>query len=168
MNSDISKLPPHIKRRIEFLIQEALNKSPRDQVITYCMRVLSNHATVGMDAGSYKVKITNQVLSRKAEILLRQSTSLKEWAEGCINEHQVPLKEIWDWLCSEGKKLCPDEVWHKFYSSKMVTITKEEDQMLNSQGLKSKSKKFCRYLKSGIEVIHLENSPQLLFGKEKN
>jgi hypothetical protein len=118
MNSDISKLPPHIKRRIEFLIQEALNKSPRDQVITYCMRVLSNHATVGMDAGSYKVKITNQVLSRKAEILLRQSTSLKEWAEGCINEHQVPLKEIWDWLCSEGKKLCPDEVWHKFYSSK--------------------------------------------------
>jgi hypothetical protein len=50
----------------------------------------------------------------------------------------------------------------------MVTITKEEDQMLNSQGLKSKSNNFCRYLKSGIEVIHLENSPQLLFGKEKN
>lgn len=168
MNSDFSKLPPHVKRRIQFLIQEALNKSPRDQVITFCIRVLSNYASIGMDAGSYKVKITNKIVSRKAEILLNQSTSLKEWAAGCINEHEVPLKEIWNSLCSYGPNLRPKEVWSKFYSSKMVTITKEEDQILNSKGLKSNSNNFSRYIKSGIEVTQLKNSPHLLFGKEKN
>jgi hypothetical protein len=168
MNPDFSKLPSHVKRRIEFLIQEALNKSPRDQVITFCMRVLSNYASIGMDAGSYKVKITNQMVSRRAEILLNQSTSLKEWAAGCINEHEVPLKEVWNSLCSSGPNLRPEEVWSKFYSSKMVTITKEEDQNLSSQGLKSNSNNFSRYIKSGIEVIQLKNSPQFLFEIGKN
>lgn len=167
MNQDFSQLPPHIKRRIEFLRQEALNKSPRDQVITYCMRVLSNFASIGMDAGSYKVKIANRMVSQEAEILLKQSASLKEWADKCINEHQVPLKEIWDWLCSNDT-LRPDEIWDKFYSSKMVTITKEEDHILNSKGLKSKSDNSCRYLKSGIHVKYLKYSPQALFCKHQN
>lgn len=163
MDPDFYKLPPHVKRRVEFLIQEAINKSPRDQVITYCMRVISNYASIGVDAGSYKIKITNKILSRNAETLLEKSTSLKEWTDRCINEHQVPLKEIWDSLCLEGNELRPDEVWNKFYSSKMVTITKEEDRILNCQGLRSKSKNSCRYQQSGIEVTHLENSPKLYF-----
>jgi hypothetical protein len=164
MNPDFHKLPPQLKRRIEFLIQEAINKSPRDQVITFCMRVISNYASIGMDAGSYKIKITNKMVSRKAEDLLKKSTSLKEWADACINEHQVPLKEIWDSLCLEGNNLLPDDVWNKFYSSKMVTITKKEDQILNSEGLRSKSKNACRYHQCGIEVIYLESSPRFFFG----
>lgn len=164
MNPDFHKLPPHLKRRIEFLIQEAINKSPRDQVISYCMRVISNYASIGVDAGSYKIKITNKIISQKAEVLLRKSTSLKEWADACINEHQVPLKEIWDSLCLEGNNLLPADVWNKFYSSKMVTITKEEDQILNSKGLRSESKNSCRYQQSGIEVVCLESSPRIFFG----
>ena len=46
----------------------------------------------------------------------------------------------------------------------MVTITKEEDQILNSKGLRSKSKNSCRYQQSGIEVVCLESSPRIFFG----
>ena len=35
-----------IKRRIEFLIEAAKYEVKKDQVVTYAMRVLSNHATI--------------------------------------------------------------------------------------------------------------------------
>ena len=161
-------LPDHIRRRVVFLLNEALLNSPRDQVVTYCMRVLSNYATVGFDSGSYKIKITNKRVSRKAETLLKNSKSLKDWSEECINEHEIPLKEIWEWLCSDASRLSPEDVWSKFLDSKMVTVTKEEDKKLNSSGLRSKSGVLGRYSCSGIEIVDLEFSPNKLFGEKFN
>lgn len=164
MSPDYLNIPDYVKRRIDFLLQEANNGSPRDQIITFCMRVLSNYASVQMDAGSYKIKTLNCRVSKNAEIMLNNCSSLKEWADLCINEHEVPLKEVWDWLRSNSGNLDSSTVWGKFYNHPMVTITKEEDRKLNANGLRSKSSE-NRYAKAGIEIVILNSKPYEIFEK---
>ena len=65
-----------IERRIRFLIDAAKYEDKKDQVVTYVMRVLSNHATIGKDAGSAEIKKHNKKVSEKARNLLH-SVDLK-------------------------------------------------------------------------------------------
>ena len=162
MSPDFEKIPRHVQRRVLFLLEEAKNKSPRDQVITFCMRALTNYATVAKDVSSYQAKILNQRISKEAELLLRQSDSLEQWAKLCINEHELPLKVIWEWLQQDAEKLGPDAVWRKFHQTKMVTVTKQEDEALNAKGLRSGSSK-KRYSEAGISVLELAQTPRELY-----
>ena len=59
-----------IQRRIRFLLDAAKHEIKKDQVVTYAMRVLSNHATIGKDAGSAEIKKQNKTISEGAKKLL--------------------------------------------------------------------------------------------------
>lgn len=74
-------------RRVSFLINEARHGEKRDQVITFTMRVLSNHATIGKDAGSSKINDENHTVSSGAFELLQTVSSLRDWHTKTINEH---------------------------------------------------------------------------------
>ena len=56
-----------IERRIRFLLDAAKHEIKKDQVVTYAMRVLSNHATIGKDAGSAEIKKQNKTISEGAK-----------------------------------------------------------------------------------------------------
>lgn len=150
-------------RRIRFLIGEAKAKASRDQAITYTMRVLSNIATIGFDAGSTQIKLRNRKVSRAAAQFLCECLDGKSWADATINEHPVPLKETWSWLCANSFTITEREVWHHFLQNKMVTVLREEDRSLTSLGLRSSSQNGSRYDLAGIDVTQLSESPSKLF-----
>ena len=56
-----------IERRIRFLLDAAKHEIKKDQVVTYAMRVLSNHATIGKDAGNAEIKKQNKTISEGAK-----------------------------------------------------------------------------------------------------
>ena len=108
-----------IKRRIEFLIEAAKYEVKKDQVVTYAMRVLSNHATIGRDAGSAEIKKHNKTVSQGAQNLLH-SVDLTTFCKQTINEHPKPILATWEWLRENAEHLSVEEVWNEF-----VTPTEE-------------------------------------------
>jgi hypothetical protein len=58
-------LSDNLKRRINFLLECAKHEGTKDQVVTYALRVLSNHATIGRDAPSSTIKKLNKNILRK-------------------------------------------------------------------------------------------------------
>ena len=78
-----------INRRIQFLLDAAKHELKKDQVVTYAMRVLSNHATIGKDAGSAEVKKKNKKVSEKTKQLL-YSVDWTTYRQNTINEHPKP------------------------------------------------------------------------------
>jgi hypothetical protein len=155
----IENLSDFSLRRIRFLIGEAKANAPRDQSITYTMRVLSNIATIGFDAGSTQVKLKNRNVSRAAAEFLTRCANRREWVDATVNEHPVPLKETWSWLCANSLAITEQEVWRHFSQNKMVTVLKAEDRFLNALGLRSSSQDGDRYTVAGIEVVLLAQSP---------
>lgn len=149
-------IPPILMRRLKFLMEEARQNAKRDQVTTYAMRVISNYATIGKDASSTKVKSENKNVSEASYKLLLELNSFEEWAKQTINEHQIPLKVLWEEI--QSSKLDEKEIWNLFLNAPMITITKVEDDKLNKLGLRSSPDR-NRYEKVGINIIFLENSP---------
>lgn len=147
-----------IKRRLIFLIELAKYEKKRDQVSTYLMRVLSNHATIGMDAGSAKIKTINKNMSKGAYKLL-VSTNIKNFCKNTINEHPRPLKTTWEWLQEKADLLSIEEVWNEFKKHQMITITKEEDTKIKLSGQNSTGSFESRYTDLGIKVIKLKKTP---------
>jgi hypothetical protein len=149
-----NKLNNVIKRRIQFLITEVNSKNPTyDKSISMLMRLVSNFATIGEDGDSKKVKIKNRNISVNAK-KLRDAKSLDEFHDLTINEHQLPLKDLWDWCIKEKKTLNTRDVWNKFCDYPFITITKEENLRLN----KIKREKLTpelRYQKAGITIVRL-------------
>lgn len=154
--------PDYIKRRVSFLLNEAKNNSPRDQAITYVMRVLSNYASVGFDGTSQAIKKRNCNISQASYIKLKNATSLNDWSINTINEHPVPLKFTWNWIIQNSLSLTEDVIWNHFVTNPMVTILKAEDKALNANGLRAISD-VARYEKVGIKVIALDKIPELIF-----
>ena len=153
MNNDL------INRRIKFLLEAAKYEPKKDQAITFIMRVLSNHATVGKDASSEEVKKLNRLVSKKAKELLF-STNIKTYVKNTINEHQKPLNETWNWIKSNVDKLEVKDVWQEFKDFQMVTITKEEDLKIKASGQNSSGSFKTRYDDLGIGVVKLEKAPK--------
>lgn len=151
----------YVSRRINFLSQCARYERKRDQAITFTMRVLSNHATIGKDAGSKTIKRLNTRISREALNLLLE-TDIENFCKLTINEHPKPLSEIWSWLIAKPFNLSPDLIWAEFTTHKMVTVTKEEDKRMSGNGLKSQGEPDDRYAKLGIEVLNLSCPPSQL------
>jgi hypothetical protein len=154
--------PAHIQRRVSFLLNEVKNSSPRDQAITYIMRVLSNHASVGFDGSSHLIKKRNCKVSQAAFTALKNSSSFEEWSKNTINEHPVPLKYTWEWIAQNSVSLSEEIIWNHFVSNPMVTILRCEDKALNAAGLRAASD-FARYEKVGINVITLDRCPELIY-----
>ena len=149
-------IPPILMRRLKFLMEEARQNAKRDQVITYAMRVISNYATIDKDASSTKVKSENKNVSEASYKILLELNSFEEWAKQTINEHQIPLKVLWEEI--QSRNLDEKEIWEKFLDAPMITITKKEDVKLNIIGLRSSSDK-SRYKKAGINIIELPDIP---------
>ena len=146
-------LEPAIRRRCEFLLAVATDKSDsRDQAVTFMMRVLSNHATIGKDAGSETIKRLNRRISRKAFDRLKNEDWIT-FKSTTINEHPKPLKQMWNWILENSDTLTPELIWQEFVSHPMITVTKEEDRgMPRSDGDIT-----TRY--KGIEVLTLDAEP---------
>ena len=89
------------------------------------MRVLSNHATIGRDAGSAEIKKYNKTVSQGAQKLLH-SVDLTTFCKQTINEHPKPILATWEWLRENAEHLSVEEVWNEFVANKMVTITKKK------------------------------------------
>ena len=164
---EYSKLNDHIKRRVIFLLNEARLKSPRDQVITYVMRVLSNYAAVGMDGGSSKIKQLNLRVSETALNELNKSEKFNDWVKNTINEHQKPLQIMWNWMLNEAPSINEEMVWNEFIKHPMVTIHKTEDDHLNRLGLRSQEFSDDRYTQAGIVIQLLIETPELVWKQRR-
>ena len=147
-----------IKRRLCFLLECSLNESKRDQAVTFTMRVLSNYASVGRDAGSRKIKTLNPRMSVRAQKLLF-TEGLNYFCENTVNEHPQPLSEMWLWLINSTNPLTPMEVWENFKRHKLVTITKAEDKLLSTMGMRSRGEDAERYVAAGITIMELNCTP---------
>ena len=147
------KLKASIRRRCEFLLAVASDNSDgRDQAVTFVMRVLSNHATIGKDAGSATIKRLNRRISRRAF----ERLTVFDWntfKSTTVNEHPKPLKQMWHWMTERSETLKPDDVWQEFLNHPMITVTKEEHQAMPS----SDGNFTERY--KGIEVLNLDLDP---------
>ena len=151
-----------VRRRIQFLLDAAKHENVKDQAITFVMRVLSNHATIGKDASSTAIKKINKRVSENAYKLLKKE-GLKVYYKKTINEHPKPIKQTWEWLKKNAKNgLSVEKVWKEFCDFPMVTVTKEEDNFIRGKGHNSKGTVEERY--SNIKIITLPKSPFELSG----
>lgn len=158
---------PELKRRIEFLLNEARCGARRDQVITYIMRVLTNYASVREDASSSRVKERNQNVSEKAFNELLAAPTFDAWIKMTINEHQKPLKLTWQWLLENAATLRPNDVWDVFVKNPYVTVLKSEDLELTKSGLQSEDGPKLRYATVNIKVLRLPDTPRAIWRQKK-
>ncbi len=125
------ELPPLVKRRLNFVFTELYSLDAKyDQAMSLLLRVLSNFATVGSDGGSFAIKQLNPRMSVSAKLLREKLQDDKRWASETINEHPMPLKNMWKSWRSEGGSLTEKKIWEDLVIHPMVTITKEEDAKL--------------------------------------
>jgi len=145
-----------IERRIEFLINEVNSFNPHyDQSITMLMRIISNHTTVGSNSGSRGVKKKNKNISKKA-LELKDRCSDEEFHNLTINEHQLPLKDLWDWMIENKNTITVKKILDKFFEYPFITVTKEENSSLNKIKKKNLSPEE-RYQNCGIEIVKIKN-----------
>ena len=143
-----------IERRIEFLINEVNSFDAHyDQSITMLMRIISNYTTVGFNSGSRGVKKKNKNISKKA-LELKDRYSEEEFHNLTINEHQLPLKDIWDWMIENKNTITVKKVLDKFFEYPFITVTKEENLSLNKIKKKMLSPEE-RYQICGIEIVKI-------------
>ena len=118
------------------------------------MRVVSNYASIGMNASSHRVKQVNRRGSRGAYEMLVQSSDFEQWSRSTINEHEFPLAVIW----SKTPGLRPEALWKVFVDHPMTTVTREEDLSLPKSG--------DRY--AGLEILWLEKTPKEIYEQLKS
>ena len=146
-----------IKRRIVFLLDAAKHENVRDNSTTFTLRALSNYATIGKDAGSASIKKINRKVSENAYELLKVK-GIEVYCKQTINEHPKPLSQTWEWLKENAKEnLSLERVWKEFCDFPMVTVTKDEDDIIKGKGLNSKGTVEERY--SSIKIITLPKAP---------
>jgi hypothetical protein len=117
------------------------------------MRLVSNFATFGQDTSSRGAKKINKNISVEA-IKLKDAKSPDEFHDLTINEHQLPLKDLWEWIIENKDVIDEDCVFSKFIEYPFVIITKEEDLRLN-KNKKEKLTPELRYQKAGITIVRL-------------
>lgn len=142
-----------IQRRIEFLLNEVKSPNPQyDKSISMVMRLISNYTTVGIDLDSKGVKRINKNTTKKSEEL-RSKLHFDEFHKLTTNEHHFPLKDLWNWMIENQKELTVQKVLDKFHEYPFITVTNEENSLLNKLK-KQKLSPEDRYRLSNIEIIH--------------
>ena len=138
-----------IQRRLEFLIAEANAGERQRQDISMVMRVVSNYATLGLNAASHRIKQLNRRVSREAYELLLRAKDFDQWSKATINEHELLLAEVW----SRTPGLTPKTLWKIFVDHQLTTVTSDEDRNLPKSGERD----------AGIEVSWLEQTPREIY-----
>jgi hypothetical protein len=153
----LADAPPFVVRRVELLIAEVNSEAPqRDQTITYAMRVISNYCAVGKDVGASVAKRLNRRISKHA-LALKHVLPHHEWVKKTINEHQEPLSQVWGWLLENRSTLSVQSVYDRFAAFPMVTITREEDDLLNKTGNRNVGDPEQRYRNAQIEIVSTDD-----------
>jgi len=145
------------RRRVKQLISELQSANPTyDQSSKMLMRVISNYSMFDADIGSQGAKAKNIYVSIRAQRLLKR-VGFERWHSQVINEHQYPLKEMWDAMIEGRRQLTQKKVWNLFCKHHMITVTKQEHEILarvdrdaKAEGLKLTSK--MRYRRAGIQI----------------
>ena len=150
-------MKPLYLRRIQQLIGEVQSENPTyDQSSKMLMRVISNYAMFDADIGSQKAKEKNVYVSVNAKQLLKK-LSFEDWHKETRNEHQLPLKEMWDQMIANKNNLTEKEIWNQFRKFPMVTVTKSEHKILATvDSIAKKGNETLtpkeRYKRAGIEI----------------
>lgn len=147
-----------VERRIKFLLEAARYEVIKDQAISFALRVVSNHATIGRDATSAVIKRLNTKVSSNALSLLLE-TGLDNFCRHTINEHPKPIVMTWNWLKENAEWLDVASVWQHFLDNKMITVTRKEDEKIRLSGQGHAGDFQSRYLDLGIVVKELAHSP---------
>ena len=151
-----------VRRRLEFIQNEAINSKVKDQATTMVMRVISNYASVGKDVSSPKALKINKNISEAAFNALNKSKKINEWVKLVTNEHQMPLNETWKTFIEGSRKnLTLEFIWEHFINNPMVTVLKSEDKKLNELGYKDKGLPDERYNAANIKRKILSSTPEM-------
>lgn len=146
---------PVLVRRLMFACTEIKSSDGKyDQTMSVLLRALSNVASVGSDGTSFSVKCKNPRMSVSAKHLRAVLNNDKLWASRTINEHPMPLKDLWQRWRKLAEDLTIETLWEDLQTYPMVTITKEEDQRLRVVGRNKKafSSSEERYRAASIEL----------------
>jgi hypothetical protein len=145
----------YILRRAEFVLNEARNNFlKRDIAITMTLRAVSNYLTVRKDGQSRNVKMANTKISLGADELKKILTkeygawnreAQHAWHKGTTNEHQMPLKWIWEILKKNARDMSASDLCDLLKKYPYVTVTNEENFRLNSKQAKSAKTPEDRY-----------------------
>lgn len=147
-----------VERRIKFLLEAARHEVVKDQAISFSLRVVSNHATIGKDATSATIKKLNRRVSNDAFSLLLEA-GLESFCRHTINEHPMPIVVTWNWLRENAEQLDVASVWKHFLDNKMITVTKDEDDKIRLSGQMHAGDFQSRYFDLGIFFTELNHSP---------
>jgi hypothetical protein len=148
-----SETTPLIKRRLSFVVTEIHSMDGKyDQAISLILRVLSNYASVGFDAGSYAIKIKNLKISEEAKTLRIKLNDDKEWASLTINEHPMPLKNLWSEWKKIAAEITEEKIWDDLLMHPMITVTKDEDARLREVEKRGEYDPIHRYEAAKIKV----------------
>ena len=164
-----------IERRLEFLRQEATSSDRAyDLAVRFIMRGLSNHFSIGkFDTKSFDVKLVNRRMSRAARKLLLEGCDEDEWRK-TKNEHQEPLKQVWDWMVSQRENLTREAIAARIAAYPMITVTKDEDKRLRDEDEKARRDGDLswrspeeRYKRAGIEIVEHDKEPKKVLRKNR-
>jgi len=118
-----------VERRLQFIINEARQEYPiYDQTVRYAFRVVTNFYSIGKDGGSSAVYKGARYRSQAAHDLIRSGN----WKGKLLNEHQEPLKAVWDWICAEKGSVTATQIEERLKRWPMVVLTREENNALDS------------------------------------
>ena len=149
----------YLKRRLDLLVAECQVENPcYDDVVKGAMYSISHYATVGKLTLSKPTKKLNANISVEADRLrtaLRRDNPDKWFANFhklTTNEHQLPLKNMWQMLVEAENHLTVESAWQLFCKYPYVTLTKEENRRL-PRNLRKGQTPESRYAEAGIEII---------------
>ncbi|MGX9431795.1 hypothetical protein [Bradyrhizobium sp. LeoA1S1] len=69
-----------------------------------------------------------------------------------LNEHQEPLKMVWDWMCARWGQLTPEKIEQRLKAWPMVVITREENAGLDPK----EADPVKRY--RGLEILYRDDA----------
>lgn len=151
------KYDDFLLRRADFVLNEARSGfHKRDLAITYVLRTISNHLTVGASKGSFGVKKLNRRISKAALAKRRELNSEAEWHKQTLNEHQFPLAMVWQHVCENCASMTPADLCDLIAKYPFVTVLREEDAKLRHKEVKGAKTPEERYRLAGIEIVSID------------
>ena len=93
---------------------------------------------------------------------------LATYCQSRINERPKPIQLTWEWLKDHADTVSIEEVWNEFSNNPMITVTKDEDNMIKASGQNSIDNMQSRYTDRGVTVVTLPETPLEYHKKSRN
>ena len=141
-----------IRRRIEFLLEEARQPSPKlDLAVTYAFRAVWNWYAVGNSNASSK-QLQSQCryrsLSAHQQITDRSDRLSKERYADLQAEHEYPILRLWDVMRSEANQHTSETINAIIQANPIVVVTKAEHKRIDHKLVSDR-----RYASAGVGVV---------------